>query len=638
MKKIFEPIKINTMELKNRMMVSAMVSNYCNSDGLATEQYIAYHEKKARGGWGLVITENYPVVADGGGFVKIPGLWDDSQIPSHCIFTDRVHAAGGKIVAQIYHAGRETTTEISGSRPVAPSAIKEPTMPEVPRELTVKDIEDLVEYFGDCALRVKKAGFDGVEIHGAHGYLINQFLSPFSNKRSDEYGGSIRNRSKFAIDIIKNVREKVGKEFPIFFRMTVVEYVDGGLTIEESKAIAMLLEEAGIDAFHCTQGVYATVNVILAPFAVPYANFINNAAEIKKVLTIPVIGVGRINNPDVAESILVSGKADMVTMARASLADPDMPNKAKEGRFEDITYCVGCMQGCSGEEDKGNPVRCLVNPFTGKESEYTIQQATTPKKVFIAGGGVAGCEASIIAAMSGHDVTIYEKSPVFGGQFRGAAIPPGKTEFNSFLAWQKTQMKKLGVTMKLGCEVNLDIVKNEQPDVLIVATGSIPNIPPIKGLDQAGAIFANDALLGESIVGKNIVVIGGGLVGAETAEHFAVHGSTVTIVEILPEIVCDGEPGPTKLLKESLKHNGVSILTSTKVVEIKGKNIIVEQNNREVILENVDSIILATGSKSCNPFSQIADLNCKVISVGDALSVKNGYRAIQEGFVSALDL
>ena len=249
--KVFEPLKINQMELKNRMVVSAMVTNYCSEDGMATEKFIAYHEHKAKGGWGLIITEDYAVTPTAGGFKKLPGLWEDGQIESHKKLTKRIHEAGGKIAAQIYHAGRETSSAITGEQPIGPSALKDPTMPETPREMTVEEIHELIEQFGDCARRAKEAGFDAVEVHGAHGYLIGAFASPFSNKRSDEYGGTIRNRARFAMEIIENIKKKCGKDYPVLYRMSAVEYVPGGLEIEESKILARLVEEAGADCIHC---------------------------------------------------------------------------------------------------------------------------------------------------------------------------------------------------------------------------------------------------------------------------------------------------------------------------------------------------------------------------------------------------
>ncbi len=254
-----------------------------------------------------------------GGFKKLPGLWEDGQIESYKELTRRIHEAGGKIAAQIYHAGRETSSAITGEQPVGPSALKDPTMPETPREMTVEEIHELVEQFRDCARRAKEAGFDAVEVHGAHGYLIGAFASPFSNKRSDEYGGTIRNRARFAMEIIENIKEKCGKDYPVLYRMSAVEYVPGGLEIEESKILARLVEEAGADCIHCSQGVYASTHVIIPPSVVPRAAYVENAAEIKKVVDIPVIAVGRINDVEIAESVLQADKADLVTMARASL-------------------------------------------------------------------------------------------------------------------------------------------------------------------------------------------------------------------------------------------------------------------------------------------------------------------------------
>lgn len=260
--KAFEPFRIGKLELKNRLVVSAMVTNYCNPDGTPTEKYLAYHEHKARGGWGLIITEDYAIAPKAGGFTRLPGLWEGSQIQPHQELTRRVHQAGGKIVAQIYHAGRETSSAITGERPVGPSPIREPSMPETPRELTVEEIHQLVEQFGDCARRAQQAGFDGVEVHGAHGYLVGAFASPFANKRCDEYGGTIQNRARFAVEIIRNIKQKCGADFPVLYRMSAVEYVPGGLEIEEAKVLARLVEKAGADCIHCSQGVYTSTKVL----------------------------------------------------------------------------------------------------------------------------------------------------------------------------------------------------------------------------------------------------------------------------------------------------------------------------------------------------------------------------------------
>ena len=414
MQKVFEPIQVGALTLKNRLVVSAMLTNLAAADGSATEAYVAYHEAKARGGWGLIITEDYPIAPNAGTSKTLPMIYNDTLAASHAKLAERVHAAGGKIFIQLYHAGRETTSAVTGEQPVAPSAIKDPTMPEIPRELSKAEIAEIIEQFATNAYYVKKAGFDGVEIHGASGYLVGEFLSPFSNKRSDEYGGTIRGRAKFAIDLVKAMREKVGPDFPISFRLCTAEYVDGGLTIEETKVIARLLEEAGVNLLHCTQGVYASRPVITPPYMIPRASFVDNAAEIKKVVSIPVVAVGGINDIDLADEILVSGKADMVTMARASLADPELPNKAQAGEYDRILHCIGCVQGCQGENSKGNHVRCLVNPCTAMETEYDLSPAVQQKTVWVIGGGVSGCAAAIAAARKGHRVTLCERNDKLG--------------------------------------------------------------------------------------------------------------------------------------------------------------------------------------------------------------------------------
>lgn len=637
--KVFEPIKIGKMRLNNRMIVSAMVTNYCTPEGMATEKFIAYHEHKARGGWGLIITEDYVITPNAGGFVNLPGLWDDKQIESHQNLTKRIHAAGGKIAAQIYHAGRETTSSIIGEQPVAPSAIREPSMPEVPRALCVEEIHLLVEQFGDCALRVKKAGFDAVEIHGAHGYLIGAFASPFSNKRSDEYGGTIRNRARFAMEIIRNVKQKCGEDFPVIYRMSVDEYVPGGLEPEESKVLARYIEEAGADCIHCSQGVYASTHTIIPPSIVPRAAYVDNAAAIKGAVTVPVIAVGRINDVDIAESVLVSGKADMVTMARASLADPDLPNKVLNGRADEVIHCIGCLQGCTGENGKGNCVRCLVNPLTGMEDEYDLELDDDLKNVMVIGGGVSGCEAAITAAIKGHKVTLIEKSDSLGGQWIPASVPLGKSEFTSFIVWQKQMLKKLNVTVLLNTVVDQELVELYNPEAVILATGSTPFIPQFKGCDQAFVVTAHDVLMGKVQIGKRVVVIGGGLVGAETADMLSLQCKKVSIVEMLPEIMKDGEASPTKYMKERFKKFGVDIYTSTKLMEIGDHRVIAEKDGKKLVIDQVDQVIVAVGVKTNNDLREsIEKMNCRLIKVGDANGVKNGYLGIREGYEAGLNI
>lgn len=636
--KVFEPMKINGLELKNRMVVSAMVTNYCTPDGKATEKFIAYHEHKAKGGWGLIITEDYAVTPTAGGFVNLPGLWEDGQIESHRKLTERVHAAGGKIAAQIYHAGRETSSAVTGVQPVAPSAVREPSMPETPRELTIPEIHTLVEQFGDCAKRAKAAGFDAVEVHGAHGYLAGAFASPFSNKRSDEYGGTIRNRARFGMEIIRNIKEKCGKDYPVLYRISSVEYVPGGLDIEESKVIARLMEEAGADCIHCSQGVYASTHTIIPPSVFPRAGYVEHAAEMKKAVQIPVIAVGRINDVEIAESVLQSKKADLVTMARASLADPELPNKVLKGRGDEVIRCIGCLQGCIGENGKGNGIRCLVNPLTGMEDEYDLTPAEKAKQVLVIGGGIAGCEAAISAALKGHKVTLIEKNDRLGGQWIPASVPIGKSEFTSFLCWQKSMLEKMHVQILLNTTADAELIKLYEPDTVIIATGSRPFIPPIQGADQDFVVTAHDVLLGKTEPGNRVVVIGGGLVGAETADMLGQQCEQVTIIEMLPQIMKDGEAAPTKYMKERFFQNGVQIHTSTKLLEIGDHTVTAEKDGERFVLENIDTVIIAVGVKTDRTLlDSMEHVSCKVLKVGDANGVKNGYLGIREGYEAGLN-
>lgn len=636
---VFSPISIGNMVVKNRLVVPPMVSNYANEDGTCTEQFISYHEEKAKGGWGLIIVEDYKINPEAGGFVKLPGLWDDSQIESHKQLTERVHQHGAKIAAQIYHAGRETCAEITGVQPVAPSAIPDPVVNAMPRELSVEEIQQLVEQFGDTALRAKKAGFDAVEIHGAHGYLVNQFMSPFSNKRIDQYGGTILNRARFALEIIANIRSKVGSDFPLIYRMSVNEFVEGGLTTEDSKVISMLLENAGIDLIHASNGVYASTEAIIPPTAVGHAWSANISEELKKVVSIPVIAVGRINDPLIAESVLRSKQADMISMGRGSLADPHLPNKAQAGEFDDIIRCIGCLQGCIQRNAQQLPIKCLVNPMTGHESERQITPASREKKVFIIGGGIAGMEAAIVAAQRGHKVDIFEKNSRLGGQWVLAAIPPTKEELGSFTVWQVNQLNKLGVIVHLNTELTLDMIRDSQPDSVIIATGASPFVPNIPGKDLNHVLTANDILQGSAQAGKRVVVIGGGLVGSETAAHLANHGHDVSIIEMNSDIFV-GTPSATKqYLMKDLQHHNVAILTNTQVKEIHNDAVVVENDGQLQTLAAIDNVVMAIGSRPVS-FS-VEDLEqhvSEIVTIGDAQKVRKAMEAVEEGYLAGLSL
>ncbi len=631
-------MKIGQIDISNRMVVSPMVTNYCNNDGTATERFIAYHEAKAKGGWGLIITEDYAVDPTGKGFSCVAGLWDDSQIASHSELTKRVHQYASKIFAQIYHCGRQTSHLITMCQPLAPSPIPCPAMQELPDELKIDAIEKMVEKYGDCALRAKKAGFDGVEIHGAHGYLIAQFMSPYSNKRTDKYGGHLMNRMRFPLDIVANVRAKAGKDFGVGFRISCDEFVPGGRSIEDTKAIAVLLEQAGIDVLHVTCGVYASADKIIPPSSVPHGWLAGYAEEVKKVIGIPVITVGRINDPFVADSILAGGKADFVAMGRASLADPGFPKKAAAGEFDEIRPCIACNEGCTGLLFADKPIKCVLNPTLGREAEWVVKPAATKKKVVVIGGGPAGMEAAATAAKAGHEVSLYEKQDRLGGLFYLASVPPNKGEIGNFVGWQIGQLNKLKVSVTLNAEVSPSLVDSEKPDVVILATGGTPVVPEIPGVAKPNVVHAYSVLAGKVAVGPKALIIGGGMVGAETANHLANHGKAVTLVEMLPDIATEIPNINRMTLIQDLEKGKVRVLVNTTVKDILEDGAVVV---KDCVTETIsaDTVIVASGGKPNNDLeAELAGKPYKVVTIGDANKMGKVMEAIEAGYLAGMQV
>ncbi len=639
---LLSPLKIGKMEVKNRFVVPAMGTNFANPDGTVSQQLIDYYVARAKGGFGLIIVECTAVDPVGKAIIWQGGLWNDGQVAGWSKLVEAVHAAGAKIIVQLHHVGRQTVPScIGGKQPVAPSAVACPLMDCIPHELTIDEIWDTIHKFGDAAYRAKKAGFDGVEIHGAHGYLVAEFMSTHANKRIDEFGGDFMGRMKFPLQIFKDVKEKCGHDFPLVFRFSYDEKVNGGRTLEESTVIARLAEEAGVDALNISVMTYASLQWMSAPGAVPNGFNQYPTEFIKKAVQIPVFSVGRYNNVHIAEDVLKSRRADMICFGRESLADPDLPNKVIEGRIDEISPCIACLQSCLGYlfNPSINKISCLVNPVTGHEGEYDLSEAKHKKKVLIIGAGPAGLEAAWMAAKRGHKVTVYEKESTAGGQFMLAAIPPTKHEVLKMLKYYLTMGKKYNVEYHFNSEVTEDVIDREKPDAVVLATGGVPICPEIPGIHDKSFVTVRDILGGIVSPGKNVLIIGGGMSGAETADFLGEHGRTVTIMDMLPAIAQDVESTVRTFLMQRLEEHHTQMITSAKVKRFYPDGVAYEQDGIEREIRGFDTLVLSLGVKSYNPLEEkLRSRVNELYVIGDAEKAGKANHATESGLAVALKI
>ena len=640
---LFTSAKIGNCEIPNRLIVPAMVMNLCTEEGMITDRYIKYIEEKAKGGWGMVITEDYAVNANAKGYKFIPGLYNDEQIEGNKKLTETVHKYDTKIFCQMYHPGRQSKHEVNGNvQPIAPSAIKDPFCMDLPREMTIEEIHQIVQDFGSTARRVKEAGFDGIEIHAAHGYLISEFLSPFTNKRVDEYGGCFENRTRILDEVYACIRENVGNDFPVQVRVSANEYLLGGRTEADTYELVRHLDELGVDAIHISNGMYASpvIRQIIAPMYTEHAFNMDTAEQVKKLVSCPVIVTNRINDPKMADTILKMGKADFIGMGRGSLADPYLPAKAKSGQFENIRYCIGCLQGCEAGLLAGTCATCLVNPRVGREYENPMEKTEAPKKVMVIGGGPAGLMAAETAAKIGHNVTVYEAGSWLGGQFRSAAFPPGKGELSTFVSSLRKSLIDLKIPVNMGVEVTEEMIRDEKPDAVIIATGAKPLSLPIKGMDGENVVNAEDVLLGNADVKPGpVVVCGGGEVGGETAHFLTQVCQDITLVEMRDDILVDMFPLMKMQLMEYIREAGIKVLTSARVAEITEDS--VKYTDSEGNLQTVPAatVVSAFGYKAYNPLEEAARKYCDNVKVvGCAVKAGNALVAVREGYEAALAL
>lgn len=637
LEKLFSPFRLKSLELKNRIVMPPMGTLFASADGGPSDKFIDYHEARARGGVAIVtveVTDVHPYTHVGALDRGLPAIYDDGLIPRWRQFTKRIHAAGAKASMQLYHPGRQFPTLDPSKPPVAPSPLPCPcpVCHDVPRPLTIAEVEELVQAWGEGARRAKEAGFDAVEVHGAHGYLIAQFMSAHSNCRADRYGGDLRGRLRFPMEILQSIRKRVGPDFPVIFRYSADERAPGGRTLEESVAIAPLLVKAGADCLSVSTGTYLTLMTYLIP-ATGVAKGLNveAAAAIKAVVNVPVMVAGKLNDPIMAEQVLREGKADLVAIGRGLLADPELPNKAAAGDFDDIRWCIACNE-CIYRELTAFNIACTVNPELGREREMELKPAPKAKRVLVAGGGPAGMEAAHIAAQRGHRVTLYEAEEELGGQFRIASLPPWKQEIVPYLKYLSRRLEETGVKVVLGQALTRSLVEKAKPDVVVVATGGKPLVPNIPGSKGDKVVTAHDVLQGKAVTGQRVLVVGGGLIGCETADFLASYGKDVTIVEMLPQLASDMAMGPRDLLLERLCQSQVEALISATVVEITADGVVVEHEGHRDTIEGMDTIVLAMGVTSVNKLAEaIKGKVAEIHVIGDAKTPGKALDAIAAG-------
>lgn len=640
---LFTPASINGMTVKNRIISAPCERNYANVDGSVTQRYIDYLVERAKGGVGLIIVEAVYIDPVGKNHIAQLGIHDDALIPGYRRLAEAVHEFGAKIGIEINHGGRQSSSLYTGFQPVAPSPVPCGTLAlgDLPRELTIREIEDLIEKFVQAAVRAKKAGLDMIEIHGAHGYLIGQFLSPFSNKRTDAYGGTPEKRMRFPLEVVRRIRDAVGSDFPIAYRLSADEHVDGGLTFNDTAEFCKHLEKAGVDLIDVSAGIYESVIWVAQPMAFEPGCLVPLSREIKKAVGISVSVAGRINDPELAERILEAGDADFVSLGRALHADPFFPEKAMQGRVEEIRRCPACMS-CSDELGTQLPISCAINPAAGNEREFALVPAAQKKSVAVIGAGPAGLTAAWVAATKGHKVTLYEKNDSFGGQLLYAKAPSHKRELKVVIDYLVRQAEKSGAEIRLKQEITADDIVSMSVDAIVLATGALPIIPPIPGLDTGDVCTALDVLAGRIDLGSNrrVVVIGGGLVGCETALFMIERGvDDIVIVEPGPAIARNMGLREGWYLREAIeKDRRIKVELRTTVERVEGEELVLQsQGSLKTI--RAQNVVLAVGMRSNNSLAEavlarVKANHTRIKQVGDCVLPRKMKDAIREGFMA----
>lgn len=635
---LFQPISIGSMVVGNRLVKPPMGSNLAEEDHSIGQRMIDYYAEAAKGGFGLITIEVTAVSPNGLAIAREPGLWCDEQISGYRRLADAIHEYGAKMSVQLHHCGRQAHPTVPGLSLVSASPIPCPFCQMRPHELSLEEVYEMIDDFVQAAVRAKRAGADAVEIHLAHGYMIAQFASSYSNRRYDEFGGSFENRMRFARYIIEGIRRELGNSFPVIVRVSGEEKSIGGMGIAETRAMCRALEKYGVDAFHVSAGTYGREEWLYGAYDAPMGYLVPFAEDVKRSVSVPVIAVGRINDPYIADEIIASGRADLVSIGRQSIADPHFPNKILTGKLDEIIPCIGCHQGCSGEMSRGKCITCVVNPLAGAKTSVRLDKAEQPKRVIVAGAGPAGMECAWMMAKRGHQVDLYEKRDVTGGQFRFAAFPPCKGDLAKMLFFYQNMCRKNGVRLHLGVEVNEQLIKDKKPDAVVLATGGIPLHPPIPGInDYPGTIVDAVDVLGGNILPKGkILIAGGGEVGIETAEYLGEYLKDVTVIEMRDEVGTDVEYAVSLNLKRRLKEYGTKFITGAVIKEFLANGVRYEKAGESINLNGFDTIILAMGARAYNPLEESARKYCEeVYVIGDAKQSGQVLKATAEALDTA---
>jgi 2,4-dienoyl-CoA reductase (NADPH2) len=663
---IFETIKINQLEVKNRIYLPAMHLNMADNF-VVTDQLVDFYAERAKGGAGM-ITVGYATVDELSGNPKNIGAHKDEHIPGLSRLATAINENGARSAVQINHAGRYNFSFfLDGKQSVAPSAIASRMTKETPKALELDEIKEIINNFAQAALRVKKAGYNAVEVLSGTGYLISEFLSPLTNKRDDEYGGSLENRMRFGLEIMQAIREKVGADFPLIVRMNGNDFMPEGQGRLELQEYAKALVDAGrVDAL-CVNVGWHEARVPQIVTSVPRGVYAYLSRGIKEIVAVPVIASHRINDPAVAREMISNDVCDMVAMGRSLIADPYLPEKTRTGRENEIIHCVACAQGCFDNLFKLKAVECLCNPRAGYEKESAITKADNPLKIMVIGGGAAGMNAALAANERGHIVTLYEKTDTLGGQLYLAAAPPGREEFAQFAKDLEKQVALSDVKTIFNTTVDESLIDGEKPDAVILATGAESITPQIPGVELPHVVQAWDVLQNKVHTGKRVIVIGGGAVGVETAMFLAEKGTLsgdaikfllvnkaedpellyelatkgtkeIVLIEMLEKIGQDIGKSTKWCMFQEMSRGRIDRKISTKALEITSSGIKVETNDK---IEEIpaDTIVLAVGSRSSNPLSEILEKKGIPFKVaGDANKVAQAIDAVHQGFAAGREI